>query len=290
MTSRHYLVTGVGGMLGRRVVERLESQGEAVTGVDMAQADLTRSSDVLSLFETIRPTHVLHCAAYTNVDKAESEIDICNLVNVNAPALLADACLRTGAVLQMVSTDFVFDGAKGAPYTPADRPNPLGVYGATKRNGEREVMARLERCQIVRTAWLFGPGKGNFVTAIYSRLVRGEPLRVVQDQVGSPTYTMDLARVMVDLINRDAWGIFHAVNAGHCSWFEFARAIAQISGHDPNRITPIKASEWPSPAQRPACSILDCSATYALGIAPMRPWAEALAEYIALLRSQDEAS
>ena len=278
-----YLVTGAQGMLGSAVVARLCEAGLPCHGTDLPEADLTDRDAVDALFGRVRPTRVLHCAAYTNVDGAESDAEICRAVNVDATRNVAEACAQAEALMQCVSTDFVFGGDAGEPYQPDDPVAPRGVYATTKLEGERAVARALSNHQIVRTAWLFGPNGKHFVSAILSRLREGLPLRVVADQTGCPTYTLDLANRLVALSQTSATGTFHLVNSGQCTWHAFAQRIAEIAGFDPDAIAAIATEDWPSPAPRPKWSVLDCSATHALGIEPMRPWHEALEAYLNLI-------
>lgn len=275
-----FLVTGAKGMLGSAVLAHLRGLGDEATGTDLPEVDLTDGPAVERLIGGAGPSHVIHCAAYTNVDGAESEAEACRAANVAATANLARACANAGAAMLMVSTDFVFDGTAREPYAIDAATNPLGVYARSKLEGEQALAGGLERHQIVRTAWLYGRGGRNFVLAILGRLRQGEPLRVVADQIGSPTYTLDLAERLVGLARLEAFGVFHVTNAGQCSWHEFAREIARLSGFAPDSIEAIGTADWPSPARRPAWSVLDCSRAWQAGLEPMRPWQEALADYL----------
>ncbi len=282
-TTETYLVTGAQGMLGAAVMKRLEALGLKATGADLSDADLTRLEAGRRLFDRVRPTQVIHCAAYTNVDGAESNVATCEAANVRAPENVAHLCQEFDASMQLISTDFVFGGGQqGRPCKPDDPVGPLGVYARTKYEGEQAVAAVFDHWQIIRTAWLFGPGKHNFVLAILKRLRTGEPLRVVSDQIGSPTYTLHLAERLIALGQSGKPGIYHCANAGQCSWYAFARHIASGSGYDPDSIAAIQTADWPSPAPRPSWSVLDCSKTFEQpGVTPMPEWTEALAHYLA---------
>ncbi len=275
-----YLVTGARGMLGQAVLAVLRAQGKPASGTDLPEVDLTDPAVVRRVWETERPTHVIHCAAYTNVDGAESDVELCTRVNVQMPELVASACSETGARMLTISTDFVFDGQSRRPYRETDPTGPLSVYGRTKLEGELAVAAVLEDHQIVRTAWLFGPGKRNFVSAMLERLRQGIALRVVDDQWGSPTYTCDLAERLVALSRLEERGVFHLVNGGITTWCGLTRKTAELAGFDPNTIEAIATADYPTPARRPAWSVLDCSRAWNLGLPPLRDWTEALAEYI----------
>ncbi len=275
-----YLVTGARGMLGQAVLAVLRAQGRAVRGADLPEVDLTDPAVVRRVWETERPTHVIHCAAYTNVDGAESDGELCMRLNVRMPERVARACAQIGARMLMISTDFVFDGQARRPYRETDPTGPLSVYGRTKLEGEQAAAAVLEDLQIARTAWLFGPGKRNFVSAMIERMRKGIPLRVVDDQWGSPTYTGDLAGRLVELSRLEERGVFHLVNGGMTTWCGLTRKTAELAGFVPYAIEAIDTAGYPTPACRPAWSVLDCSRAWALGVTPMRDWTEALAEYI----------
>ncbi|HBF35168.1 TPA: dTDP-4-dehydrorhamnose reductase [Candidatus Sumerlaeota bacterium] len=283
--SETYLVTGSAGMLGSAVVECLRKQEKLAVGVDRPDADLSQPDAVRELILSVRPAHVIHCAAYTNVDKAESEPDLACAGNTAATQNIAHACVEVNASVLMVGTDYVFGDAPEQislrQPIPVSAPTaPQGVYARTKLAAEQALAATLPRHQIVRTAWLFGPRGRHFVGIILDRLQKGLPLRVVNDQVGSPTYTLDLAERLVALSESDQTGIFHLTNSGYCSWHAFACTIAELSGFDPCAIESIPSSAWPSPVTRPAWSVLDCERAWGAGAQPMRSWREALVEYL----------
>ena len=283
--THNYLVTGAQGMLGSAVLASLQKQNMDAIGIDLAQVDLGNFAAVREWVQTVRPARVIHCAAYTNVDKAEVEPDLAQAGNATATENLARVCAEVDASLLMVSTDYVFGNApeqiRLRQPIPTDAPTaPQGVYARTKRDAELALMQLLPRHQIVRTAWLFGPNGRHFVGIIRDRLEKGLPLRVVNDQFGSPTYTLDLAERLVALSQLEQAGIFHMTNAGYCSWHTFACAIAKRCGFDPSSIASIPSSEWPSPVTRPAWSVLDCERAWQAGVQPMRPWCEALEDYL----------
>jgi dTDP-4-dehydrorhamnose reductase len=276
------LVTGSAGMLGRAVVQTV-GVSHAVVGVDLPDGDLTSTTDVATLFAAHAPDWVIHTAAYTDVDGAESDAERAAAVNVDGTANLANACDATGAGLTYVSTDYVFDGESRDGYLETSPRNPLSVYGRTKADGEAAVEAMTAPWQIVRTSWLFGPGPRNFVLTIRRLLGERETLSVVTDQTGSPTYAPDLAQVLDRLLVDRPTGVFHATNAGVCSWFDFAREIARRLGADPDRIGPCPSTAFPTAATRPACSILR-SRNLEIADCPPRPsWQDALGRYIAWL-------
>ncbi len=276
------MVTGSAGMLGRAVTAALGDDHEVV-GVDLPEGDLSRRDDVDALFAAHRPEWVVHTAAYTDVDGAETDAERAEADNAAAPAHLAAACEAAGAGLCHLSTDYVFDGESPAGYHEDAPRNPLSVYGRTKAAGEAAVEAMDGPWQIVRTSWLFGPGPRNFVLTIRRLLGEHETLRVVDDQTGSPTYAPDLAVVLAELATRRTPGVYHATNAGVCTWFDFAREIARLCGADPGRITPCGTDAYPTPAKRPACSVLHSRNLEAAGCRPRPPWQDALARYIAEL-------
>jgi len=276
------LITGSAGMLGRAVVETVGESHEVV-GVDLPDGDLTRTADVAALFAAHSPDWVIHTAAYTDVDGAESDAERAAAVNADATTNLADACNASGAGLTYVSTDYVFDGENPDGYLETSPRNPLSVYGRTKADGEAAVEVMTAPWQIVRTSWLFGPGPRNFVLTIRRLLGERETLSVVTDQTGSPTYAPDLARVLDRLLIARPTGVFHATNAGVCSWYEFAREIARLLVADQERIGPCPSTAFPTAATRPACSVLR-SRNLEIADCPPRPsWQDALGRYIAWL-------
>jgi dTDP-4-dehydrorhamnose reductase len=271
------LVTGGQGQLGRVIAHQGSEHELFLTGRE--QLDITQESDVQALFRKVKPEAVIHCAAYTNVDGAESDPDGAFKVNVIGSQNMAAACLETGARLVQISTDYVFDGTADKPYREFDPVNPQSVYGTTKWQGEELVRQILGRHYILRTAWLYGDGN-NFVRTML-RLADEQPfLKVVNDQIGSPTSTADLARVIFKLLQSDAYGTYHATCQGQCSWYEFAKEIFRQAGKNVD-VRPVTTAEFPRPAKRPAHSVLD---NYMLRMTvgdPMRTWQEALQDYLA---------
>lgn len=285
------LVTGAGGMLGQDLVPALRERGHEVLPLARADLDVTDLAAVRAAVQTLRPHVVANCAAWTRVDDAESHPDAAFRVNALGPRNLAVACYEAGAALLHISTDYVFDGRKGAPYREFDLPAPLGVYGASKRAGEELVRSLCPRHWIVRTQWLYGAGGPNFVRTIL-RLARErleaagpgrppEPLAVVNDQTGSPTYTRDLARALADLVSSPAYGTYHLTNQGACTWYEFARTILTLAGMGAVEVRPVATAELGRPASRPAYSVLENHLWRVEGRVPLRPWAEALAAFLA---------
>lgn len=272
------LITGAGGQLGRALNARLQNTFCQLLTPSRQEVDWTETAVAQAYLKKHRPDLIFHCAAYTAVDLAETEQETCRDANVTATGLLVDDCAESGAVMVYLSTDYVFDGSGTMPWRTTDMPHPLNVYGATKAEGEQLVRTRLNRYFIVRVSWLFG-GDKSFAASISQKLLAGEMLRVVDDQIGSPTYTEDVAETLAQLVASNCFGIYHVTNAGVCSWYKFAVAIARQLGCDPSQITPISSEEWPQAARRPKNSRLDGSALQAAGLPPLPPWQDALARY-----------
>ncbi|MGD9547691.1 MAG: dTDP-4-dehydrorhamnose reductase [Candidatus Krumholzibacteriia bacterium] len=277
------LVTGAEGMLGRAMVARF-GRGHLVEGVDLDQGDLGQAAVCRTLLDDARPDWVVNCAAWTAVDAAEERQDEAMTANAVVPGNLVAACDAIGCGLTHISTDYVFDG-KGAGFAEDSPRAPLSHYGRTKARGEQAVEAMAGPWQIVRTSWLFGDGPVNFVKTIVRLLDQRPALKVVDDQTGCPTYTEDLASVVEFLVTSGSRGIFHATNAGSCTWYEFARAIAEGLGRDPRLISPCPSSEYPTAAVRPVCSVLLSRRLEEAGCPPRPSWQDALARYLTLLAS-----
>ncbi|HUT73535.1 MAG TPA: dTDP-4-dehydrorhamnose reductase [Armatimonadota bacterium] len=291
------MVTGAQGMLGRELAARLEREHDVVA-VDVGDFDITDCAAVEAGLRQAQPDLVCHCAGYTDVDGCERDPARAFRVNALGAWNVAAACSQVGAGMIYISTDFVFDGEKGAPYTEYDEPRPLGVYGASKLAGERHVRELVVRHFIVRTAWLFAPHGRNFVLSILgkarehavSAAATGErpTLRVVADQVGSPTSAADLADAITrHLVGSRLYGTYHITNAGGSSWAELAAEALRLAG-SPARVEPISASEWPTPTRRPAYSVLRHLSLELQGRDDLRPWPEALAEVVATLGATAE--
>ncbi len=281
------LVTGAAGMLGRAVLTQAAHTHDVV-GVDLPDGDLTDPATAPALLAVHRPDHVIHCAAYTAVDRAESEPALALRVNGEATAQLARACADRGAVLAYVSTDYVFAGDQLTGYTEDDPREPVNHYGFSKARGEEAVEDLAGAWQIIRTSWLFGDGPVNFVRTIRRLLYERDTLRVVADQRGCPAYTEDLAVLLVWLAGSGLRGRFHGTNAGVTTWYDFAREIARVSGHDPARIRPCATADYPTLARRPACSILRDTRLAPAGAPPRPRWQDALRRYVAVLERTGE--
>ncbi len=270
------LVTGANGQLGREIAR--QARQHTLVLADRAMLDITDHRATAEFFRAVRPDAVIHCAAYTNVDGAESDPDGAFRVNAAGAQNIAAGCLETGARMVHVSTDYVFDGNGGSVYREFDPVNPQSVYGRTKWQGEELVRQILGRHYIVRTAWLYGEGN-NFVRTMLRLAQQGGPLKVVHDQVGTPTSTAELTKAILNLLDSDAYGTYHATCQGQCSWYEFACEIFRQAGKTVE-IIPVTTAEFPRPAKRPAYSVLD---NYMLRMTvgdPMAGWQEALANYL----------
>lgn len=266
-------------MLGRDLMDEIARRTPGGVAMDLAECDITDPAACVRAVDSVRPRAVVNCAAWTNVPAAEQHRDAAFAVNADGAGNVARACGHALVRCVHVSTDFVFDGAKGAPYGEDDTPNPLNVYGQSKLEGERRVAFSAPDHAIVRTAWLYGAHGPSFVRAILEARRRSGPVRVVDDQVGSPTWTRDLARVLVDVALSSERGVFHATNSGHCSRHEQARLIFALTGCDPERVVAVRTDPGSVP-RRPADSRLACGRLAAAGIAPMPAWDDALRRFL----------
>lgn len=261
-------------MLSRALTKELHERGYEVEAPGREELDLRDRQAIKSWIYSFRPDVIIQGAAYTKVDDAEEEEEEAHLINATTTRYLAERAREIGALLVYPSTDYVFDGRQNEPYTTDAPTAPLGAYGRSKLAGERAA-ERAGEYLIIRTSWLFGAGGKNFVATVLERGARGEPLRVVDDQRGSPTWTKDLARAILDLIEGEApTGIYHVVNHGETTWYGLALATLLLAGLD-TEITPIRTEEFPRPAPRPRYSVLDPTLTEAL-IGPLPEWREAL--------------
>jgi len=273
------LVTGANGQLGRELVQLQAPQNMQIFGFSRDEMDITDLAQCRSVIRALRPDAVVHCAAYTKVDQAESEPDEAYRVNAYGARNAVLATEEVGAKFVYVSTDYVFDGRADKPYREYDRTDPQTVYGRSKLAGEQLVQSLSSRYFIVRTSWVYGKYGANFVKTMLKLAEDRDRLKVVHDQVGSPTYTLDLARFLLDLVKTDYYGIYHASNSGTCSWYEFAKAIFEERGLNVE-VEPCTTAEFPRPAPRPAYSVLDHGAIRVHGLAPLRSWREALRHYL----------
>lgn len=278
MTSSTFLITGAGGMLGSTLERVLQSSGRQVVGLKRADLDVTKETDVRAVLVQFKPSVVIQCAAYTKVDDAEREEETATAINAFGAALVAGVCAEVGARFVYPSTDYVFDGTAAHPYPPEAAPRPVNAYGRSKLKGE-QMVAGVADALIVRTSWLYGAGGRNFVRTVANNVLAGQPMRVVSDQRGALTWTLDLARALIALVDAHApAGIYHFANAGVTTWYEVAQEVAQLLGVRAV-VEPCATADYPIPTNRPAYSVLDCSKTDSL-IGPARPWREALNEAV----------
>lgn len=274
------LVLGGRGLLGQALRQALENEGWTVRSLERDDIDLADPGGLTRQVEEIAPDALFNTVAWTQVDKAETHVDEAMLVNRGLPALLGRIVKGSSTHLVHYSSDYVFNGRKKTPYTPEDPTDPLSVYGQSKLAGENALRELgIANCTIIRTAWLFGPGKGNFVATMLRLAQTREELTVVHDQTGSPTYTPDLARASVQLAARREGGLLHVVNSGQASWCELAAEAVRLANL-PARVLGIPSSQWPQEAPRPTYSVLDGSLYASLCGAPLRPWVQALREFI----------
>jgi dTDP-4-dehydrorhamnose reductase len=276
------LVTGAAGMCGRDVVLAAERRGHEVTGLGRRELDVCDAAQIASALRDLRPDVIINCAAWTDVDGAESSEEEALAVNGVAPGLLAAAAAKAGAHLVHVSTDYVFDGTAARPYVESDPPSPRTAYGRTKLAGEQAVVEAGGRAAVVRSAWLFGIGGRNFVARILALGRDGrEEVTVIADQIGSPTYSGHLGPALVQVAERGLTGLMHVAGAGSCSWAELAGAAFSAEGVA-CAVRPITSAEFPLPAPRPAWSVLASERSDA----PRLPgWREGLAAYLAELHA-----
>lgn len=301
-------VTGVCGQLGHDCVNELTGRGHQVIGSDIQDVysgvqdqsaaatcmyrrlDITNEQAVMNVLEEIQPDAVIHCAAWTAVDAAEAEENrdkVC-AVNAKGTQFIARACKAIDAAMMYISTDYIFDGKGTEPWKPdCDRYNPINVYGQSKLDGELAVRSSLDRYFIVRIAWVFGKNGKNFIRTMLRLGETRDTLRVVNDQIGTPTYTLDLARLLADMIETDKYGIYHATNeGGYISWADFAKAIFEEAKMNVS-VIPVSTAEYGlSAARRPENSRLDKSKLVQMGFRPLPTWRDALRRYVAELKAE----
>ncbi len=283
---RRILVIGAKGMLGRDLMGILHSSfsKDEVVGWDIEEIDIRKEDESVAKIAELRPEVVIHLAAYTDVDRCESDKERAFAVNAEGTRHVALAASKCRAKMVYLSTDYVFDGKKREPYVESDPPHPLNVYGRSKLQGEQYVQEWVEDSLIVRTQWLYGPFRKNFVDSILQQAREKNALSIVNDQVGSPTYTVDLAKAICELIRFNARGIFHAANSDFCTWYTFGQAILELSGINRVRVLPISSTELGRPAARPSYSVLNCQKLKRETGLTMRPWSEALKDYFSAYR------
>lgn len=273
------LVTGVKGQLGYDVVNELEERGHESVGVDIEEMDITDAASVENVIIEAGVDAVIHCAAYTAVDAAEDNEELCRKVNEEGTRNIARVCKELDLKMMYISTDYVFNGQGTRPWEPDDEREPLNVYGATKCGGELAVEELLEKYFIVRIAWVFGINGKNFIKTMLNLGKTRNSLTVVDDQVGSPTYTYDLARLLVDMIETDKYGRYHATNEGFCSWYEFACEIFRQVGMQVS-VAPVDSSAYPAKAKRPMNSRMSKDKLDEMGFERLPSWQDALGRYL----------
>lgn len=277
------LVTGVNGQLGYDVEKRLNELGIETVGAGRSSFDITDKKETYEYISKIKPDVVIHCAAYTAVDKAEDEKEKCYAVNVDGTRNIAEACKKIDAKMVYISSDYVFDGQGMEPQSESKQTSPVNYYGYSKEQGELIVRDLLDKCFIVRTSWLYGINGDNFVKTMLKKAETNDELHVVNDQAGAPTYTQDLAVLLCDMIQTTKYGIYHVVNEGYCSWYEFALAIFDKTGVN-IKVNPAVSSEYPAKARRPLNSRLSKDNLDKNGFMRLPSWEDALTRYLKELR------
>jgi len=280
------LVTGYTGQLGYDVVHMGETRGHQMLGVGSKELDITIEAEVEHVVSNFNPDAIIHCAAYTAVDKAEEDKDTCWNVNVNGTQYLAKMAKKTESKLLFISTDYVFDGKGEKPFKEEDQPAPIGYYGRTKLEAESIIQDNLSDWFICRISWVFGENGNNFVKSMLKLAENRSELNIVHDQVGSPTYTHDLAKLLLDMIETNKFGIYHVSNEGYCSWAEFAEEIFRLVNKNikVNRIT---SEEYPTPAARPKNSRMSKEKLVNNGFTRLPDWKSALNHYLNAIKEEE---
>jgi dTDP-4-dehydrorhamnose reductase len=273
------LVTGYTGQLGFDIVQHGLQLGLNMVGIGSKDLEITNPLEVVDYVKKMSPDAIIHCAAYTAVDKAEDDRNACWNVNVEGTKYLAQAAKDIDAKFMYISTDYVFNGKGESPFKETDKPNPIGIYGLTKYEGEQVLQQLLDNWFIIRISWVFGINGSNFVKTMLRLAESRNELNVVGDQIGSPTYTFDLARLLIDMIQSDKYGIYHASNEGFCSWAEFAREIFRQVNVDV-KVNSISTEEYPTRAVRPKNSRMSKQKLVDNGFAPLPVWQDAVKRYL----------
>lgn len=277
------LVTGVKGQLGYDIVKECEKRGIEAIGVDVEEMDITDANKVQQVIKNANVDAVFHCAAWTAVDKAEEEVELCTKVNVDGTYNIAKVCHDLNIKMMYFSTDYVFDGEGTHDWKEYDKRQPLNVYGQTKYEGELAVEKLVDKRFIVRISWVFGVNGNNFIKTMLRLGKERGAVSVVDDQIGSPTYTYDLAKLSVDMILTDQYGTYHATNEGVCSWYEFACEIFKQAGLDV-KVTPVDSSAFPVKAKRPSNSRMSKEELDKNGFNRLPTWQDALKRYLELIQ------
>lgn len=279
------LVTGANGQLGRDVVILLEKEGHSVLACTREQLDITDQLECSNVLSTYHPEVIIHCAAYTAVDAAETDVDGAYQVNAVGTRNITVAAEQIGAKLIYISTDYVFDGISDEPYHEYDNTSPQSIYGKSKRAGEVLVQSLSSRWFIVRTSWVYGIHGNNFVKTMLKLGQEKPKLQVVHDQKGSPTYTVDLAHFLLKLMSTEKYGVYHASNSGACTWYEFTQAIFEEAKlfprfHIQAEVYPCATDQFPRPAPRPQNSVMEHLSIRTNGLNDLRPWREGLRDFL----------
>ena len=273
------LVTGVKGQLGYDVMNELAKRGHTGIGVDVEEMDITDAAKVEQVIKESEVEAVIHCAAYTAVDAAEDNAELCHKINAEGTENIAKVCKELDLKMIYISTDYVFNGEGTRPWEPDDEREPLNVYGQAKYEGELAVEKYLEKYYIVRIAWVFGVNGKNFIKSMLNLSETHDELSVVNDQIGSPTYTYDLAKLLVDMVETDKYGRYHATNEGLCTWYEFATEIFRQAGKEIT-VHPVTSDQFPSKARRPHNSRMSKDKLEANGFDRLPTWQDALNRYL----------
>ena len=283
------LVTGVKGQLGHDVMDELALRGIEGFGVDVEEMDITDRTACETVISQEKPDAVIHCAAYTAVDAAEDNLELCRKINAEGTRNIARVCKAMDIKMMYISTDYVFNGGGERPWEPDDHREPLNVYGLTKYEGEIAVEQNVQKYFIVRIAWVFGVNGKNFIKTMLRLGKEKGAVSVVNDQIGSPTYTYDLARLLVDMIQTDKYGRSHATNEGLCSWYEFACEIFRQAGMDEVKVTPVDSDGFPAKAKRPSNSRMSKEKLTENGFERLPSWQDALGRYLKALKDNGMA-
>jgi len=283
------LVTGVKGQLGHDVMDELALRGIEGFGVDVEEMDITDRTACETVISQEKPDAVIHCAAYTAVDAAEDNLELCRKINAEGTRNIARVCKAMDIKMMYISTDYVFNGGGERPWEPDDHREPLNVYGLTKYEGEIAVEQNVQKYFIVRIAWVFGVNGKNFIKTMLRLGKEKGAVSVVNDQIGSPTYTYDLARLLVDMIQTDKYGRYHATNEGLCSWYEFACEIFRQAGMDEVKVTPVNSAVCPAKPKRPSNSRMSKEKLTENGFERLPSWQNALERYLKALKDNGMA-
>lgn len=274
------LITGSKGQLGHDLMNEFDKRGVEYIGVDVAEMDITDKEACRRVITEAKPDAVIHCAAYTAVDAAEDNVELCRRINAEGTKNVAEVCRDLDVKLMYISTDYVFNGEGTRPWEPDDHREPLNIYGLTKYEGEVYIEKLVKKYFTVRIAWVFGANGKNFIKTMLRLGKEKGAVSVVNDQIGSPTYTYDLARLLADMIETEEYGRYHATNEGLCSWYEFACEIFRQAGMDDVRVTPVDSSQFPARAKRPKNSRMDRSKLVEKGFTLLPTWQDALKRYL----------